>query len=234
MPSLNPSEFDVYAADYDTALNRGLSVSGEGKEYFARGRLRHVAGRLAAFGESPRRILDFGCGTGTATPFLLECWPEAQLILGTDISPASLEVARRAHGSERIRFELMNEFRPDGSFDLVYCNGVFHHIPPDQRQEVLRYIRDCLRPGGRFALWENNPWNPGTRYVMSRIPFDRDAITLAPPAARRMLAEGGLEVVRSDYLFIFPRFLKWLRPLERLVVGVPIGAQYLTLAQRSR
>jgi hypothetical protein len=33
------SEFDVYAGDYDAALNKGISVSGEDKEFFARGRL---------------------------------------------------------------------------------------------------------------------------------------------------------------------------------------------------
>jgi hypothetical protein len=26
-----------------------------------------------------------------------------------------------------------------------------------------------MRPGGVVALWENNPWNPATRYVMGRI-----------------------------------------------------------------
>jgi hypothetical protein len=31
--------FDEYTADYDTALARGLSVSGEDKAYFAHGRV---------------------------------------------------------------------------------------------------------------------------------------------------------------------------------------------------
>ena len=40
--------------------------------------------------------------------------------------------------------------------------------------------------------------------MMNRIPFDRDAITLSPPEARQLLVVGGFEILRIDYLFIFP------------------------------
>jgi hypothetical protein len=43
-----------------------------------------------------------------------------------------------------------------------------------------------------LSALENNPWNPGTRYVMSRIPFDRDAIPLTPSAARHLLKRAAL------------------------------------------
>jgi hypothetical protein len=69
-------------------------------------------------------------------------------------------------------------------------------------------------PRGIFAFWENNPWNPGTRYVMSRIPFDRDAITVSAIEARGLLRAGGFEVIRTDFLFIFPKFLSWLLFME--------------------
>ncbi|HEY6316568.1 MAG TPA: class I SAM-dependent methyltransferase, partial [Acidimicrobiia bacterium] len=58
------SEFDNYASNYDSALNRGLAVSGESKDYFARQRVRWLAARLADLGVQPSRILDYGCGTG--------------------------------------------------------------------------------------------------------------------------------------------------------------------------
>ena len=89
-----------------------------------------------------------------------------------------------------------------------------------------------LRPGGLFALWENNPWNPGTRYVMSRIPFDRDAVPLAPPEARRLVRACGFEVLRTDFLFLFPRALRLMRPLEARLSRLPLGAQYQVLCRR--
>ena len=229
--SLNP-EFDNFAVDYDDALNQGLSVSGEDKNYFARGRIRWTARCLKRFGIEAQSVHDFGCGTGTATPFFYEAFAGLREVLGTDVSARSLEVATK-HFGQRAKFTVMDEYKPDGRFDLVYCNGVFHHIPLDQRQASARYIYDCLRPGGFFAMWENNPWNPATRYVMSRIPFDRDAITLSPPTARRLMREVGFEVLKTSYLFIFPRLLKWLRPLERLAAGMPLGTQYMVLCRKS-
>ena len=109
-------------------------------------------------------------------------------------------VARKLHHSDRTAFQLCEEMRLDGSKDLAYSNGVFHHIPVGERAGAVTFVRRALRPGGLFALWENNPWNPGTRYVMSRIPFDRDAITLSMLEASRLLRAGGFEVLRTDFL----------------------------------
>ncbi len=184
-------QFDNFAGDYDGALNQGLSVSGEDKSYFARGRIAWLARRLKRMGLAPQSVLDFGCGTGSATPFFCESFPDLQRILGTDVSAESLQVARQTWG-HRAEFRLMSDWRPDGGMDLAYCNGVFHHIPLDQRAGAMKYIFDALRPGGVFALCENNPWSPAARYVMSRIPFDRDAIMVWPRTARRLRARRGL------------------------------------------
>ena len=229
-PSADP-QFDTYAEDYDGALNEGLSVSGEDKAYFARGRVEHLARILAKLGAHPVKIMDFGCGTGSATPFFL-AWPGVAELIGVDVSARSLDVAIARHASARARFSLMDYHTPDATVDLVHCNGVFHHIPPAERAAALQYIWHSLKKGGLFALFENNPWNPGTRYVMSRIPFDRDAVTLSPPSAKRLLRSAGFEVIRTDFLFYFPRLLKWLRPLEVLGRKVPLGSQYLVLGRK--
>jgi SAM-dependent methyltransferase len=221
--------FDEYASDYDAALERGISVSGESKEYFARNRIAWLSSRLAALRERPARIMDYGCGTGAAVPVLIDVF-SAQSVVGLDISPRSLEQARLA--SPRATFLSCDEYVPQSSIDLVFCNGVFHHIRPQGRAAAVDYIYRSLRPGGVFALWENNPWNPGTRYVMSRIPFDRDTTPLSAPEARRLLGAGGFEILRTDYLFVFPRALAWLRPLEPPLSGVPLGAQYQVLCRR--
>jgi SAM-dependent methyltransferase len=231
MHALDP-QFDQFAAEYDATLNQGLAISGEDKHFFAQQRLRWLRRRLDQAKCRPSHVLDFGCGTGSAAPLFLELWPGLRSYVGTDVSVRSLEVAEATHGSGRAKFVLASELPAEGLFDLVYCNGVFHHIAPDDRAEWLCYIHDSLRPGGMFALFENNPWNPGTRWVMRRIPFDRGAITLSLPESRRLLRRGGFELVHGDSLFYFPRHLKWLRPLESLGVRVPLGAQYLVLSRK--
>jgi SAM-dependent methyltransferase len=127
---------------------------------------------------------------------------------------------------------LLSQYQPSEQIDLAFCNGVFHHIPLNERPAAVNFVHRSMRPGGLFALWENNPWNPGTRYVMSRVPFDRDAITLTPPEARRLVQAGGFEILRTDFLFIFPRVLRWFRGLESLVSRLPLGAQYQVLCRK--
>lgn len=229
--SFSKADFDEFSADYDVALAHGLSVSGEGKDYFARGRVAWVAKCLRQMQKRPRSVMDFGCGIGTAVPFIHDI-VAPEVIFGVDVSLKSLEVARQGMKSEGVRFLLFSEYQPEGEIDLIFCNGVFHHIPVGDRATKINYIYDSLRPGGLLAFWENNPWNPGTRYVMSRIPFDRDAVTLTPPEARRMLSVGGFEVLRTDFLFIFPRMFRWLRGLEALVSRLPFGAQYQILCRK--
>jgi trans-aconitate methyltransferase len=175
--------------------------------------------------------MDFGCGTGSAIPFMLDQLAPKS-ILGVDVSTRSLEIARQTSNSERARFLSFGQYQPNGQMDLAFCNGVFHHIPLTQRATQLDYIYRSLRPGGLLAFWENNPWNPGTRYVMSRIPFDRDAVTLSPPEARRLLRAGHFEVLRADFLFIFPRVLSCFRRLEPLMAKAPLGAQYQILCRK--
>jgi SAM-dependent methyltransferase len=223
--------FDQYAANYEAALQQGLAVSGERKEYFARGRLLWLQERLRELGFRAGVVLDFGCGIGTAAPFVHELLSPRELV-GVDIAAGALEEARREHGSANTRFHQLDQYAPAGEFDLAFCNGVFHHIPLQERDSAAGYVWRGLRPGGLFAFWENNPWNPGTRYVMSRVPFDRDALTLAPPEARRLLRRAGFAVLRTDFLFIFPRFLRWFRGLEPALCRWPLGAQYLVLCRR--
>src|SRR5712692_4187317 len=146
-PVFHNPEFDAYAADYDAALAKGLAISGEDKMYFARGRLAWLTASLHRLGEQPATIMDYGCGIGSATPVFFELL-HVTSVVGTDISQHSLAMARRAYGSERARFCLFDHYQPNASLDLVYCNGVFHHIPPQDRAAAVAYVARVLRPGG--------------------------------------------------------------------------------------
>jgi len=224
--------FDEYAGRYDSALNMGLSLSGESREYFAQARVDWLAGRLREQGVAPQQVLDFGCGTGDTCPELLHRL-NARLVVGVDSSLESVLAARKAHANPRLRFEETGTVPPSGQFQLAYCNGVFHHIEIEHRAEALSYLHRSLSEGGYFAFWENNPWNPGTRLVMRRIPFDRDAQLLSAREARTILARAGFEILGTDFLFVFPRVLSVLRPLEVRLTRVPAGAQYMVLCRKA-
>jgi len=226
------SRFDDYAGNYDSALNLGLSLSGESKEYFAHQRVRWLAARLSDLGVQPSHVLDYGCGTGGTSPELLEQL-HARMIIGVDASRESLDVARRMHADPRLQFKTMSDLEPSGQFEVVYCNGVFHHVEPGQRLDALGYVHRSLSEGGYFGFWENNPWNPATRYLMSRIPFDRDAIMLSPTETAELVRQAGLTPMHSPKsFFYFPRQLAVLRPAEEFLKHIPLGAQYVVMATK--
>jgi SAM-dependent methyltransferase len=225
------SQFDSFAQSYESDLDQALSISGEDKDYFARARIQWVRKRLRDLGVAPRSAMDYGCGIGNGAVLLRELLG-VDSVVGLDPSVRMLEAARSRYSDVGIRFLSCEEYSPSAEIDLAYCNGVFHHISPAERNETAGFILRSLRPGGLFAFWENNPWNPGTRWVMSRCAFDRDAVPLSSGETTGLLRAQGFQVLHTDYLFIFPRFLKFVRFLEPRLSPLPFGAQYLVLSRK--
>lgn len=222
----------VDGRSYDEDLARGLSLSGETRDFFACGRLAALAEQLDRFGISPpARILDYGCAAGETTALLAKRWPQAQVV-GVDTSSSLIAEAKRRNDSARCTFRAIADVPAGEPFELIYCNGVFHHVVPGERAGVLAWIRSRLASGGAFSLWENNGWNPGVRWIMSRVEFDRDAVLLPPPGAVRMVRQAGFAVLARDFHFVFPKSFAWLRPLEPFLRRLPLGAQYHVLARR--
>ena len=223
-----PEELFDLSEQYEEMLRMGVSLSGEDPAYFMRGRIDDLANRLPA-GWKPKRILDFGCGTGESSAYLAEKFAGAHVV-GVDTSAAAVALAEKRHGFGHIEFGPMEQLSGEAPFDLCYVNGVFHHIEPHRRLEAVQSIFNALSSGAYFALFENNPWNPGTRMVMSRIPFDRDAQTLSYRATQKLIAAAGFRLARATrFLFYFPRSLAPLRGFEAVLHGIPLGAQYYVL-----
>jgi SAM-dependent methyltransferase len=221
--------FDL-SDEYEQMLNRGIRLSGEEKGFFVLGRIQSLLDRLPT-GFQPTKVLDFGCGIGGTAAQLAITFPDAEVV-GVDTSDHALAYARQTYSSSRIRFRTMADLTEESDFDLCYVNGVFHHIEPSGRIAALAGIRAVMRPGGLVALFENNSWNIGTRMVMARIPFDRDAQPISPPQARRLMERAGFTVCEAWSLFYFPRLLARLRPFERFLARLPLGAQYCVLSAR--
>ncbi len=228
---MSNTEFDRHVDTYDRDLAAALSVTGESKDYYAEGRVNWLASRLRKLNAKPQRILDFGCGIGSNSPILKDTL-EAKLVMGVDVSAESIGEARQKFGREELQFQTLENYQPDSTYDLAFTNGVFHHIPVADRVSAMAVLRDSLRPGGLFAFWENNPWNPGTQYVMSRCAFDENAVKITIPEARKLLSAAAFEVLRTDSLFYFPRQLRFLRSLESWLSALPLGGQYLILGRK--
>jgi len=224
------SEFELTREEYEKQLMRGVSLSGQNRDYFIRWRIKITKSLLT---EEPKRILDFGCGEGASFPFFKNAFSGAEYA-GFEPSNRLIESAKKNYQQMGAKFcAAWDEITKDG-FDLIYTNGVFHHIKPEERLETLIRIRNVMNQKGKIALWENNPWHPGTRLVMSRIVFDRDAQTISPSEAKHLIRSAGFEVTRLISAFHLPFLekLPWL--LYQKILFNRFGAQYLILAEKEQ
>jgi SAM-dependent methyltransferase len=120
---------------------------------------------------------------------------------------------------------------PAGVFDFVLISAVLHHVPLSQRSGVYAELHRVLRPGGNLVVFEHNPWNPVTRYVVTHTPIDREAILLPPAEVVAALSSAGWHNIRSSHLmFLPPRAGPLATAVERVFRWLPLGGQYAVTA----
>jgi len=224
-----PVDFDNFTHNYNELLGESTRFFTSDEEYFASYKIdivhRMIQGPVT-------RILEFGCGIGRNIPFLKAAFPNAS-ICGSDLAPASLEIARNEN--KEVDFFLEDNNEPEmGAFDLIVVAGVFHHIPPNLRSDVFNSLYERLSLNGRIIIFEHNPFNPITRRIVSNCPYDEDAILLKPSEVRKHLTKAGFAVEDQSFcLFIPPRFSKFVY-IERLLKWLPLGGQYWIQAYRDK
>lgn len=106
-------------------------------------------------------VLEAGCGIATDG---MQFARAGARYTGMDFSPSALSLARRrfdmAGADARLERGSIAELPfPDDSFDLVYSNGVIHHLPETQR--VVDELHRVLRPGGTaiVMVYHRNSFN---------------------------------------------------------------------------
>ncbi len=229
---MSQAEFDAYVDEYDAQHAASVRLSGEDPEFFAVYKALEAARVMAGAGAVPRRIMDFGAGRGNCVPHLQAAFPEATLT-ALDVSARSLThcEARAIRPIEAVCYDGQTLPFADGSFDLVFTACVFHHIPAEDHIRLLAEIRRTLGPQGRFVLFEHNPWNPLTQHAVRTCPFDANAVLISAPEMRRRLRAAGFADVGLRWTLFFPAILAPLRPLERALGWLPLGAQYCLVAR---
>jgi SAM-dependent methyltransferase len=116
-----------------------------------------------------RSVTDVGCGTGT-----LACLLAARGVQVTAIDPAaaSLEVARRKPGADRVRWlhgDVTALPAPHADLATMTGNVAQVFVTSQEWAAALRAVRQALRPGGRLVFESRNPAKkpgcsgPGTR-----------------------------------------------------------------------
>jgi SAM-dependent methyltransferase len=236
-PPAAAAEFDAYSADYNAGMDSPVkALLGDSADEFVAVKVNWLMRHFPALRASGRdfRMLDYGCGTATLLRLLARAVPGATL-LGCDISAGMLAQARRGWPSDlappvlHLQVGALTPL-PSASCDLIVISAVLHHVPPAERPGVYAELRRLLRPGGNLVVFEHNPLNPVTCYVVARTPIDRNAILLRAGEVERALGHAGFSGIRSSYLMFAPPRFRSLAPVERLLGWLPLGGQYATIA----
>ena len=111
-----------------------------------------------------RRVLEIGCGIGTATISFLRAGAQ---VTAVDLSDESLQLARRRADVYRLAgnatfaeadAERLSEAIEPETYDLVYSFGVLHHTPHPER--AIDQIRSFVRPGStlKIMMYHSRSW----------------------------------------------------------------------------
>lgn len=105
-----------------------------------------------------KRILDFGCGSGSSTMVLARMFPRTEIV-GVELSPEYLRVAVQrqrfyGYGNVSLRLSPAGTSLPDGlgPFDFIVMSAVFEHLLPHERRTLMPRLWAHLRIGGCLLL----------------------------------------------------------------------------------
>lgn len=225
------AEFDNVVAQYRRQHADSVSFVKNDLDYFAQYKIDILARACTEAGLNPSNILDFGAGIGNSLPPLRSAFPDAAINC-LDVSAESLKICAQQEVSNSSVHIYDGKSLPfvDQSIDLAFTACVFHHIPAEDHILLLGEIRRSLRPGGRFMLFEHNPYNPLTQWAVKRCPFDEHAILITAREMERRFRAAGFSDIDMNYHLFFPDRLSMLRPFEEKISWLPLGAQYSIIA----
>jgi ubiquinone/menaquinone biosynthesis C-methylase UbiE len=150
--------YETYRLNYRTFIEDGLLAAREIKDW-SQPYLR----------DTPRRILDWGCGTGRITRHLPEIFPGSQ-IQGCDINAAMIGWNLSHYG--QAGFSVTGHAPPTGyttsSFDLVYGFSVLTHIDMELQQDWLAELHRILTNDGILMITTH-----GNGYLDQLIPPEK-------------------------------------------------------------
>jgi LmbE family N-acetylglucosaminyl deacetylase/ubiquinone/menaquinone biosynthesis C-methylase UbiE len=164
------------------------------------------------------KVLDLGCGAGTA---VVELAKRGFKVTGIDVADAMItqakETARDAGLADQVRLEVGSAYaidHPDDSFDLVIATGVIEYLEWDRW--AFQEVRRILKPGGCFIVTAPN------RY---RVAHLARPLALAKSTAKRIyrgrIKKNGVDSsMETDNRGGFQRRMYWPRTLERKLEGV--------------
>lgn len=224
-------DFNETKQTYRDTIEQTIAFAGKDLDFFTRVKADYLRRIIEAGlpGHNRPRLLDVGCGHGYIHPDLRGFGYD---VVGVEVATEVLPLARQANPDVTyLGYDGTTLPFDDNSFDVAMAICVMHHVPPEQWPNFSCEMQRVLRPGGVVAIFEHNPWNPLTRYVVANNEIDDDAVLLAAPRLRGLLKDAGFSEVRTRNILFTPFASPLFRAIDRKLGWCPLGAQYYALGK---
>ena len=175
--------------------------------------------------KSNHRVLEIGCGIGTASG-LVASYLKDGFLVGVDISPKSIEIASITFANRNnVEFLVsdMSSFNYKYKFDFVLLPDVIEHIPVEQHRNLFKVIRENVHDNSVICINVPNPYmlewmrkfSPELMQVIDQSIYTNELLqnVYANGLHLNFLESYSLTTEESDYQWIV---LKVTKPLAKI------------------
>ncbi len=153
-------------------------------------------------------VLDLACSVGQSTTALKRRLPQARVV-GLDLAAPMLRYAHLRATTQDVDVEFRQESAADlsfadASFDLVYCNILFHEVPRATAESVVAEAHRVLRPGGLFVVQDFANRSPDGPMDMADYHRSIDTNFNGEPYASDFVYSDFLGLLRTHFAHVDP------------------------------
>ena len=159
----------------DRGFNQGFKLV-KSTELRMRRRADWIATEM--INNSPKNVLEIGCGTGEVSYWIADKYHHD--VLGTDLCEPFIDYAKQEFKLPNLRYETLdfsNTKDVNGrKFDYIIGNGILHHLYRNLDNALIN-MHELLNKGGKIIFMEPNIYNPYCALIFN---FARNWAKLEP------------------------------------------------------
>lgn len=177
-----------------------------------------------------RNILDFGCGIGTLSGWLIANFNYLN-ITAIDNSKGVFEFFKKSQISQKISFKSSISEIEDDSIDLVFGIDVLEHLTYDEIRSFFKIVEKKLTKRGKMIF--SFPNCMGIMGITNQFTDATHVSLITPPIIKFGILKSNLKLKKFEPLFNqktnskFRKILRKICSVILIAIGIRINLDYL-------
>jgi 2-polyprenyl-3-methyl-5-hydroxy-6-metoxy-1,4-benzoquinol methylase len=191
----------------DRGFNQGFKLV-KSTELRMRRRADWIASEMTH--NTPKNVLEIGCGTGEVSYWIAEKYKHE--VLGTDLCLPFIDYAKNQFKLPNLNYEVLNFSNTkevnDRKFDYIFGNGILHHLY-NSLDSALKNMHHLLNKGGKIIFMEPNIYNPYCaiifNFARNWAKLEPDEMAFSKKFISKKLEEAGYSNIKIEFKdFLLP------------------------------